>query len=88
MVGRHVEDARIQRDAAKASRSSCPLSKAPPSLGSTNFSRSPWFNKGLAYQHQNPLINIEFIEDKKTKKEKKKDRIYNTEASQEDRRLY
>lgn len=49
MVGRHIEDERMQREAAKASLFCCVTSKAPPSLGSISFSKSPWFKIGLAY---------------------------------------
>jgi hypothetical protein len=48
IVGRHVEDARMQRDAAKPSLFCCVASYVPPSLGSTSLSISPWFNIGLA----------------------------------------
>jgi len=41
MEGRHREEDRMQRDAAKAMRWSCCRSNSSPILGSTSFSISP-----------------------------------------------
>lgn len=49
MEGRQVEDARMHREAAKASLFNCVISYSPSSLASTSSSISPLFKIGLAY---------------------------------------
>lgn len=48
MDGRQIGEARMQRDAANASRLSCVASYSFPSLGSINFLNSPMSNIGFA----------------------------------------
>lgn len=52
MVGRHIEEARMQSEAAKASLWSCVESNLPSSLGSTTSSITPLLKRGFACKIQ------------------------------------